>query len=86
MCASGVNAAIMHVIGKLEQKKNCAIGIARIGGFTLSNNLIDMLTILNTQIDILLTISNKQIDMLLTISTNKLRCFYPYPTIKLTCC
>jgi len=30
MRASGVNAAIMRVMGKLEQKKMRAIGIARI--------------------------------------------------------
>ena len=31
MRASGVNAAIMRVIGKLEQKKMRVIGIAHIG-------------------------------------------------------
>ena len=31
MRASGVNAVIMRVTGKLEQKKMCAIGNARIG-------------------------------------------------------
>ena len=31
MRASGVNATIMNIIGKLEQKEKRAIGIARIG-------------------------------------------------------
>ena len=30
MRASGINAAIRRVMGKLEQKKMCAVGITRI--------------------------------------------------------